>query len=327
MPFPWFRPVRCRPTERCHRRRREERLKSHDTIFRSTLLDGHIADVSGSDPTTFHDLAQGGILRVTVSVGETFCKERASRQTGFHTPPPRLWPAFVGRDDADVPRKPDRVRGAVFRRSEGAGLARTIPDTKDLNGVPKMKVFTTGQVAKICKVAPRTVSKWFDSGRLKGYRIPGSQDRRIPREYLIKFLKEHGMPLGDLEDEAMAKVLLVGQDQLLIENLKKQLPVERSFKIQVAASGFEAGIQAESFHPDCIVVDYSIGRIDAQQICQNLRRNPEYAETIVIALLPDDGSQITVDRAHVNESFKKPFDVALLAERLRTLIGAKKELV
>ena len=43
-----------------------------------------------------------------------------------------------------------------------------------------MKVFTTGQVAKICKVAPRTVSKWFDSGRLKGYRIPGSQDRRNP---------------------------------------------------------------------------------------------------------------------------------------------------
>ena len=42
-----------------------------------------------------------------------------------------------------------------------------------------MKVFTTGQVAKICKVAPRTVSKWFDSGRLKGYRIP---DHRLPIE-------------------------------------------------------------------------------------------------------------------------------------------------
>ena len=58
-------------------------------------------------------------------------------------------------------------------------------------------IFTTGQVAKICKVAPRTVSKWFDSGRLRGYRIPGSQDRRIPREHLIRFLKEHGMPLGE----------------------------------------------------------------------------------------------------------------------------------
>ena len=144
-----------------------------------------------------------------------------------------------------------------------------------------MKVFTTGQVAKICKVAPRTVSKWFDSGRLKGYRIPGSQDRRIPREYLIKFLKEHGMPLGDLEDEAMAKVLIVAQDQVLIENMKRELPVERAFRTTTAASGFEAGIQAESFHPDCIIVDFSIGQLEALQICQNLRRNSEFGETIL----------------------------------------------
>jgi excisionase family DNA binding protein len=56
-----------------------------------------------------------------------------------------------------------------------------------------MKVYTTGQVAKICQVAPRTVSKWFDNGRLKGYRIPGSQDRRIPHKHLVAFMKEHGM--------------------------------------------------------------------------------------------------------------------------------------
>ena len=41
------------------------------------------------------------------------------------------------------------------------------------------EVLTTGEVAKICNVAPRTVSKWFDSGQLQGYRIPGSKDRRI----------------------------------------------------------------------------------------------------------------------------------------------------
>lgn len=60
-----------------------------------------------------------------------------------------------------------------------------------------VKVFTTGQVAKMAGVAPRTVAKWFDSGRLKGYRIPGSQDRRIPREYLIKFFKDHDMPIPE----------------------------------------------------------------------------------------------------------------------------------
>ena len=95
----------------------------------------------------------------------------------------------------------------------------------------------------------------------------------------------------------------------------------------MAASGFEAGIQAESFHPDCIIVDFSIGRVESLQICQNLRRNPEYADTILIALLPDDGNSTSFDRSSINETFKKPFDVALLAERLRTLIGARKELV
>lgn len=192
-----------------------------------------------------------------------------------------------------------------------------------------MKVYTTGQVAKICKVAPRTVSKWFDSGRLKGYRIPGSQDRRIPREYLIRFLKEHGMPLGELEDETMAKVLIVAQDQVMVENLKRELPESRSFKTSIAQSGFDAGIQAESFHPDCIIVDFSIGQTESLQICQNLRRsrNSDFSEIILIALLPDDGSSHSFDRSSINETFKKPFDAALLAERLRTLIGARKELV
>lgn len=61
------------------------------------------------------------------------------------------------------------------------------------------KVFTTGQVATICGVAPRTVCMWFDRGLIRGYRIPGSNDRRIPREHLVKFLKEYSMPLGDLD--------------------------------------------------------------------------------------------------------------------------------
>lgn len=135
------------------------------------------------------------------------------------------------------------------------------------------------------------------------------------------------MPLGDLEDEATAKVLIVAQDQVLIENLKRELPLERSFRVSVASSGFEAGIQAESFHPDCIICDFSIGKVEALQICQNLKRNNDFSETILIALLPDDGSSISFDRSSINETFKKPFDAALLAERLRTLIGSKKELV
>ena len=56
------------------------------------------------------------------------------------------------------------------------------------------KVLTTGEVAEVCNVASRTVSKWFDKKLLKGYRIPGSRDRRIPIAELARFMKEYEIP-------------------------------------------------------------------------------------------------------------------------------------
>jgi len=56
-------------------------------------------------------------------------------------------------------------------------------------------VLTTGDVANICNVAPRTVSQWFDKGLLAGYRIPGSRDRRIPIAELARFMTAHRIPI------------------------------------------------------------------------------------------------------------------------------------
>jgi excisionase family DNA binding protein len=189
------------------------------------------------------------------------------------------------------------------------------------------KVFTTGQVAKICKVAPRTVSKWFDSGRLRGYRIPGSQDRRIPREQLIRFLKEHNMPLGELEEEEWHKILVIGAEKLFIERVKELLPENEDYKYEIANSGFEAGIMAESFHPDSIIIDLALGRSEALQIAANLRRNPQYEQSQMVALASEDEADPDGLKSNhgFNEAFKKPFDIALLAERIRTLAEQKRE--
>jgi excisionase family DNA binding protein len=188
------------------------------------------------------------------------------------------------------------------------------------------KVFTTGQVAKICKVAPRTVSKWFDSGRLRGYRIPGSQDRRIPREHLIRFLKEHHMPLGELEEEGWHKILIIGAEQMFINRVRELLPEAEDYKYEVAHSGFDAGIQAESFHPDTIIVDLAMGRTEGLQIAQHLRRNPAYEATLIVGLASEDETSPEALTQHgFNEIFKKPFDVALLGERIRTLVEEKRD--
>ncbi len=52
-------------------------------------------------------------------------------------------------------------------------------------------VYPSRRAADICGVSEMEIATWFDSGKLKGYRIPGSQDRRIPYDHLEKFLKDH----------------------------------------------------------------------------------------------------------------------------------------
>ena len=56
-------------------------------------------------------------------------------------------------------------------------------------------VLTTGQAAKFCNVAPRSICKWFDSGLLKGYILPASKDRRVPLIELESFMRSYNIPI------------------------------------------------------------------------------------------------------------------------------------
>lgn len=74
-----------------------------------------------------------------------------------------------------------------------------MPDTS--RPKPDAQVFTAGQAAKLIGCSLNHVHRLFDRGKLRGYRIPGSNHRRIPRAALVRFLKEYSVPIPDwLED-------------------------------------------------------------------------------------------------------------------------------
>ena len=77
--------------------------------------------------------------------------------------------------------------------------------------------------------------------------------------------------------------------------------------------------------PDTIVIDLAMGRSEGLQIAQNLRRNPQYEQTMIIALASEDEANPEgLTEFGFSEAFKKPFDVALLGERIRTLVEEKR---
>jgi excisionase family DNA binding protein len=176
-------------------------------------------------------------------------------------------------------------------------------------------VLTTGEVAKICNVAPRTVSKWFDSGALRGYRIPGSKDRRIPVNQLIRFMKQHGMPLNGLMT-GCTRILIVDDEQDIVEVLEKILEDEAKYEVEVAKGGFAAGVIAEKFRPHVILLDMNLSDIDGKEVAKQVKSNPDLQLTKVIAmsgkLIDEDGKGMLAQG--FDGFLKKPFHVKQVIE-------------
>ncbi len=62
--------------------------------------------------------------------------------------------------------------------------------------------YTTGDVARICQVAARTICKWCDQGLIRHFRQAGTNNRLIPQPELVRFLKEHGLAIpAEMEEQ------------------------------------------------------------------------------------------------------------------------------
>ena len=172
-------------------------------------------------------------------------------------------------------------------------------------------VLTTGEVARLCNVAPRTVSKWFDSGQLRGYRIPGSKDRRIPIEQLIRFMKRHGMPLNGLETHRI-RVLIVDDEPDLTDLLQRTLSERTDYQVFTAGSGFEAGALLEQYHPSVVLIDVDLPGVDPRLISRYLASNHELEGIQLIAmsasLTESDRQRLFQEGFH--NAIAKPFSIA-----------------
>jgi len=144
-------------------------------------------------------------------------------------------------------------------------------------------VLTTGEVAKICNVAPRTVSKWFDNGQLKGYRIPGSKDRRIPVSELHRFMKVHDMPTAALPMGKL-RVLVVDSNNDTGSALAEDLKNKGDYDTKTAASNFQTGAVVQRFTPHVLIINLLAEGIDAAGICDYIRADDDLQTIRIIAL-------------------------------------------
>lgn len=178
-------------------------------------------------------------------------------------------------------------------------------------------VYTTGEVAEICRLSQQTIIRCFDNGQIEGFRVPGSRFRRIPRPALMKFMKDNKIPLDEMEDGRI-RVLVVDDEPAIIELFADALGADKRFEVATASTGYDAGLLTQRFRPDVMVLDFKLPDINGSEVCKTVRKNPDLAgmKILIISGMVNPAEVDAILKAGADEFIKKPFNMETVIERI-----------
>lgn len=190
-----------------------------------------------------------------------------------------------------------------------------------MKGTDNSKVYTSGDVAKICGVSPDTVSRWFDMGHIEGYRLGPGGDRRIPHQGLRDFMIKHGIPLDRLDAERQC-ILVVDDEPQYLQTIPAALSRLDGFEIITASTGFDAGALVVERNPRVMILDISLTDMDGRKVCAKVKSRPETQHTRVLAISGaiSDAEFGELRNHGFDDYLKKPFRMQELVERVQEVL-------
>jgi excisionase family DNA binding protein len=189
------------------------------------------------------------------------------------------------------------------------------------------KVLTTFQAADYCHVSPFTIRNWIESGSLPAYKTPGGH-RRVLKRDLDDFLKKHGMPGAEEISSLAKKVLVVDDDKIVAEFVRKVIgQLDGEVEVAVAPDGYEAGALVTSFSPSVVVLDLRMPGLDGFQVCEKIKRDPATAKTTVIGITGYYSPEYEAKFKGCGglKLLKKPLDVETLIETIEEALAGVEE--
>lgn len=133
----------------------------------------------------------------------------------------------------------------------------------------------------------------------------------------------------------MTRILIIDDDPIIVRIIELAL---QSYGYQVvSANDGETGLaKARSTHPDLIILDIMMPKMDGYKVCQALKADPETADISVIMLtakggiatqIPGDGTYVQSLRERLygfdvgaDDFLTKPVKIKELKERIELLI-------
>ncbi len=192
--------------------------------------------------------------------------------------------------------------------------------------------YTTFEVARFLGVSPPTVVNWVKRGLLLAYRTPGGH-RRIRRQDVQAFARTRAFPLvGDLVDGVVEtggvvchRVLVVDDEADFCSLVRTYLTGRGGWEVEVALSGFAAGLTIARFRPDVVLMDIMMPDMDGFEVLKMMQNDSEMRDIPVVACTAWRDPQIEqrVKREPFRDCVQKPVKLDLLAAVLEAALGAR----
>lgn len=117
-------------------------------------------------------------------------------------------------------------------------------------------------------------------------------------------------------------LLLIIDDDRPSRQLLQQLLRKDNYRLEFAEDGQSGLALASQLQPDLILLDVVMPKMDGFEVCRRLRQDPNLAEVPVLMLtaLEDIESRLTGLEAGADDFISKPYHVAELRARVRTVV-------
>lgn len=176
------------------------------------------------------------------------------------------------------------------------------------------RFFTTSEVARYCAVTNDGVLKWIKSGKLRAFSTPGGH-YRVSADDFRAFLEKYDIPVDEafFRGGGRARSVLVVDDEPDIRDIVRRVlsEIDPDLRIEEASDGYEAGIKIGSLHPDLVIMDLMMPRVDGLSLCKSIRENPDTRSIKVLAItaFPEQGNVKRMYDAGADLCLVKPLEL------------------
>lgn len=132
---------------------------------------------------------------------------------------------------------------------------------------------------------------------------------------------------ADVASLAQKKVLVIDDNPTIVELIRHAVGMQGKYAVVVAYDGVQGLERFYAEHPDCVIVDVKMPRMDGYQVVRCIRGDTTTAHTplIILSAMNEEDDQLTGLLSGVDEYLAKPFKPSVLCATLERVMQITPE--